>query len=92
MKSQEVPPHIKSDKGLFWKSKLHVPSMITFYKSVDNTTTNKQTKNNQKQNPTITCTFQINAPLETFSGEMGGRTFSFFFVDLRIPGKTKCHS
>ena len=43
-KSREVPRHIKSDEGLFGKSKLHIPSVITFYKSVGNTTTNKQIK------------------------------------------------
>ena len=40
---------------------------------------------------TITCTCQTNAPLETFSGEMGGRTFSFFFVDLKIPEETEMY-
>ena len=33
----------------------------------------------------FTCTFHTNAPSETFSGLIGGRTFSFFFVDLKIP-------
>ena len=37
----------------------------------------------------ITCTCQTNAPLETFSGQMGGRTFSFFFVDLKMPEKIR---
>lgn len=36
-----------------------------------------------------TCTCQTNAPLETFSGLIGGRTFSFFFVDLKIPEETE---
>ena len=39
----------------------------------------------------ITCTCQTNAPLETFSGLIGGRTFSFFFVDLKIPEETEMH-